>query len=54
MTADMPSVVASITDELDELIEWMVETGRSESRSDAAFELMNLGAHNKYEYRLDD
>lgn len=48
----MPSVVASIPEEIEELIEWLVESGRFESKSEAAKHLIINGAHNKYEYKL--
>ena len=44
----MPSVVAGISDELDEKIDWLVETGRAEDRSDAANQLMEYAGVNKY------
>lgn len=45
----MPSVVAGVSGELDELLDWMVDTGRAEDRSDAAQQLMRYAAYNKYD-----
>ena len=45
----MPSVVVGISNELDSLLDWLVETGRAENRSDAAQQLMSYAAYNKYD-----
>lgn len=50
----MPSVVAGITEEMDGLLDWLVETGREESRSEAASNLMEYAASDKYSYVLDE
>lgn len=48
----MPSVIAGVSEELDEFIDWMVETGRAEDRSDAAEQLMVYAAANKYDLEV--
>lgn len=48
----MPSVVAGISGELDEFIDWLVETDRFESRSKAAEHLLEYAAIDKYDADL--
>lgn len=48
----MPSVVAGVSVELDEFIDWLVDSERFESRSDAARHLMEYAAVNKYDADL--
>lgn len=45
----MPSVVAGVSEELDQLIDRLVEEGRYEDRSEAARRLMEYAAYNKYD-----
>lgn len=44
----MPSVIAGISDEVDELLDRMVERNEAESREKAARKLIEWAAYNKY------
>lgn len=48
----MPSVVAGISDDLDDFLDWLVETNRFETRSEAARHLMEYASLHKYDTRV--
>jgi len=48
----MPSVIAGIPEELDQLLDDMVERDEAEDRSDAAKRLMEYTAYNKYDIEV--
>lgn len=50
----MPSVIASIPDELDEFVDFLVEEKNYESRSDAARYLMMVGAKEAWQQPVSE